>query len=274
MHEIAFGRRRRPDRIGLVALPDMQRAGVGVRIDRDGAKPEPRGGARDPAGDLAAVGNQDGREHEPTELAPQGRIVLAAWRSARGVRVRLRPLRGGLGRRDLRRRRRRRRQSAGGCGGARGRRRLPPRAGSTGAASPPDASARRARRLGRRRAGSAFMMLTGGIEFADGKSNLPARALVRRRRPTPSALRPRWLPAAASAAAPRQQRRCRCRSCHASACAPSAASKAWAFMLATTREGSRSNRNSAQSAHVASPRRQDMGDKAVTVGLEPTPQPL
>ncbi len=63
--KIAFGRCRRPDRISLVALPDVKRAGVSIRIDRDGAKPKPRGGARDPAGDLAAVGNQDGREHEP-----------------------------------------------------------------------------------------------------------------------------------------------------------------------------------------------------------------
>ena len=63
--QIAFGRRRRPDRISLVALPNVKRACVSVRIDRDGAKPKPRGGARDPAGDLAAVGNQDRREHEP-----------------------------------------------------------------------------------------------------------------------------------------------------------------------------------------------------------------
>ena len=57
--EIALGRGRRTDRIGLVALPDMERLGIGLRIDRDGAKPKPRRGARDPARDLTAVGDQD-----------------------------------------------------------------------------------------------------------------------------------------------------------------------------------------------------------------------
>ena len=65
--EIAFRRGRRPDRVRLVALPHMQRIGVRLRINRDGAKPEPRGGARDAAGDLAAVGDQDGAEHGLTD---------------------------------------------------------------------------------------------------------------------------------------------------------------------------------------------------------------
>ena len=43
----------------LVAEPHVQRVGIGRRVDRDGAKVEPLGGARDPAGDLAAVGDQD-----------------------------------------------------------------------------------------------------------------------------------------------------------------------------------------------------------------------
>ena len=35
--EIAFGRRRGPDQMRLVAQPHMQRIGVGLGIDRDGA---------------------------------------------------------------------------------------------------------------------------------------------------------------------------------------------------------------------------------------------
>ena len=65
--QIAFGRRRRADQMRLIALPYMQRSGVRLRIDRDGAHPEPRGGARDPAGDLAAVGDQDGSKHGLTD---------------------------------------------------------------------------------------------------------------------------------------------------------------------------------------------------------------
>ena len=47
----------------LVAEPHMQRVRVGLGIDRDGAQAEPLRGARDAAGDLAAIGDQDGREH-------------------------------------------------------------------------------------------------------------------------------------------------------------------------------------------------------------------
>src|SRR5438067_1015496 len=54
--EIAFGRGRRADQMRLVAQANMQGAFVGLRVDRDGAKPEPFRGARHPAGNLAAVG--------------------------------------------------------------------------------------------------------------------------------------------------------------------------------------------------------------------------
>ena len=63
--EIAFARRRRPDRIGLVAGANMQRLGVGLGIDRDGAHPQPLRGAGDAYGDLAAIGDEDGGEHGP-----------------------------------------------------------------------------------------------------------------------------------------------------------------------------------------------------------------
>ena len=65
--QIALGGGRGADRVGLIALPHMQRAGVRLRIDRDGAQAEPRGAARDPAGDLATIGDQDGGEHDLTD---------------------------------------------------------------------------------------------------------------------------------------------------------------------------------------------------------------
>ena len=46
----------------------MQRVGVGLRIDRDRAHAEALRGARDAAGDLAAIGDQDGSEHEGPDL--------------------------------------------------------------------------------------------------------------------------------------------------------------------------------------------------------------
>ena len=61
--EIAVARRRRPDRPGLVGQLDMQRVGIGLGIDRDRRDPEPPRGADHPAGDLAAIGDQDLGEH-------------------------------------------------------------------------------------------------------------------------------------------------------------------------------------------------------------------
>ena len=61
--EIALARRRRPDRIGLVAGAHMQRLGIGLGIDRDGAHAEPLRGAGDAHGDLAAIRDEDGGEH-------------------------------------------------------------------------------------------------------------------------------------------------------------------------------------------------------------------
>jgi hypothetical protein len=42
----------------------MQRVRVGLRIDRDGAQAQSFGGAGDAASDFAAIGDQDGFEHE------------------------------------------------------------------------------------------------------------------------------------------------------------------------------------------------------------------
>src|SRR3546814_14981650 len=68
--QIGFARRRRPDMHRLVGLPDMQRFGVGVRIDRDGAYGHFARGADDAAGDFAAIGDEKGLEHRHPILNP------------------------------------------------------------------------------------------------------------------------------------------------------------------------------------------------------------
>ena len=57
--QVALARRRRPDRDRLVGEPHVHRGGVRVRVHRDGAQIELAAGADHPAGDLAAVGDQD-----------------------------------------------------------------------------------------------------------------------------------------------------------------------------------------------------------------------
>jgi hypothetical protein len=61
--EIALGCRRRADRNRLVRHRDVQRVLVGVGIDRDGRDPHAAGGFDDPAGDFAAIGDQNTLEH-------------------------------------------------------------------------------------------------------------------------------------------------------------------------------------------------------------------
>ena len=62
-HQIALRGRRRPDRDRRIRHLDMQRVAVGVGIDRDRFNAHAPGGLDDPAGDLAAIGNQDALEH-------------------------------------------------------------------------------------------------------------------------------------------------------------------------------------------------------------------
>ena len=61
--QIALRRRRRADRDRGVGHLDMERVAVGLGIDRDGFNAHPPRGLDDPAGDLAAIGNQDSLEH-------------------------------------------------------------------------------------------------------------------------------------------------------------------------------------------------------------------
>jgi hypothetical protein len=61
--EIALGSRRRADQHRLVGHFDMQRVAVGLGIDGDRLDPHAAGSLNDPAGDLAAICDQNSFEH-------------------------------------------------------------------------------------------------------------------------------------------------------------------------------------------------------------------
>src|SRR5690242_5099770 len=152
----------------------MQRAGIGLGIDRDRTHAEPLGGARDTAGNFAAVGDEDGAQH----LAASERVIGACSThcaagpafacgedcagadgcgagGSDGADAAPGPQTGSTGGTVV----------AAGGGGATGaelaalrddRRPDPPRASPAAFAEPP--------------LGSGFMMLTAGIDAALGKS--------------------------------------------------------------------------------------------------------
>ncbi|MEY9505823.1 hypothetical protein ABIE87_005381 [Bradyrhizobium diazoefficiens] len=69
-HQIALGRSRRADQHGLVGHLDMEGIAVGFGIDRDRFNSHPAGSLDDPAGDFAAIGDQDAFEHAFLESRP------------------------------------------------------------------------------------------------------------------------------------------------------------------------------------------------------------
>src|SRR5690606_9029023 len=86
--QVAFGDGCRPDVYGLVGHFDVQRADVGVGMDGDGGNPQPARGADDPAGNLAAVCDQDFREHRASLCArPIATRDVDCYRSASGSRA-------------------------------------------------------------------------------------------------------------------------------------------------------------------------------------------
>ena len=74
--EIALGRGRRPDRDRLIGHADVQRVGVGLRVDRDRRDAEPPAGPDHAAGDLAAIGDQELVEHSQARFPADWRANL------------------------------------------------------------------------------------------------------------------------------------------------------------------------------------------------------
>jgi hypothetical protein len=73
-HQIAFRGRRRPDQNGIVGHLDVERITIGLGINSDRLDPHAAGGLDDPAGDLAAIGDQNSFEHEVIYLQPKGGV--------------------------------------------------------------------------------------------------------------------------------------------------------------------------------------------------------
>ncbi len=76
----------------LARVADVERVSVGVGIDRDGGDPHPVGGADDPPGDLAAVGDEElvhgaHIRNVPKRVSAIGWVRLAARLSATTRRV-------------------------------------------------------------------------------------------------------------------------------------------------------------------------------------------
>ena len=81
--QIGFAGGGGADQHRLVSLAHVQGAGVGLGIDGDGAQAHAAGGAEHAAGDLAAIGDQDGFEHGPFLAGLFG----AAYSAQRGLRL-------------------------------------------------------------------------------------------------------------------------------------------------------------------------------------------
>ena len=62
--QVTFGARRAPHPNGLIGHLHVQRAPVGIRIDRNGLDSHSRRGLENTAGDLATVGNQYFFKHD------------------------------------------------------------------------------------------------------------------------------------------------------------------------------------------------------------------
>ena len=62
-HQIAFARGRGPDMHGIISHTHMQRVGIGIRIDRNGADTHGACGADDPASNFATIGDEEGLDH-------------------------------------------------------------------------------------------------------------------------------------------------------------------------------------------------------------------
>ena len=94
--QIAFAHRRGTDAHGLVGHRDMRSAGIGIGIDGNRRHAHPARGADDAAGDLAAIGDEQGGNHAPVlcnipgpDFQSSGRLIPAgSRRSISGCRRR------------------------------------------------------------------------------------------------------------------------------------------------------------------------------------------
>ncbi|GGA06821.1 hypothetical protein GCM10019071_41860 [Sphingobium fuliginis] len=79
--QIGFARRGWADMHGFIGFADVERFRIGVGIDCDGADAETPGGADDAAGDLAAIGYEQGLDHErlPNTSPIWGGGPAAGW---------------------------------------------------------------------------------------------------------------------------------------------------------------------------------------------------
>ena len=80
--EIGLRRRGRADGDRLVGHFDVQRVLVGFGIDGDGLDPHPARGLDDPAGDFAAIGDENLFEHLPPT---EGKRRLSGWGGSIGT---------------------------------------------------------------------------------------------------------------------------------------------------------------------------------------------
>ena len=95
--QIALRRGRRADRHRLVGHLDVQRVAVGLGIDRDRLDAHPARRLDDPAGDFAAVGDQDALEHacsvprsrDPLSSSVASLMLPAAKRPAMAFQIRV-----------------------------------------------------------------------------------------------------------------------------------------------------------------------------------------
>jgi len=65
-----IGGGRRPDQNGLIGHFDVERVAIGLRIDGNRLDPHAAGSLDDPAGDFAAIGDQNSFEHGLAYLQP------------------------------------------------------------------------------------------------------------------------------------------------------------------------------------------------------------
>ena len=76
--QVALGRRRRPQQVRLVGVPDVRGVAVRLRVHGDGGDPHLAQGPHDPDRDLTPVRDQDLLEHHKLTFARGPEYLLPA----------------------------------------------------------------------------------------------------------------------------------------------------------------------------------------------------